>query len=123
MARRNEARLFTCRHPERDCLYAEADVCIRTRRDDPDTIRTQIERYRREAFPEHAGLPHGGLLIRKRGCEFFNQCWWDEVMAGSCRDQISFPYAVRRSGIGHLLLPDPIEKFTERLRHAQPYRI
>ena len=123
MARRNEAKLFTCRHPERDCLYAEADVCIRTRRDDPDTIRRQIERYRKEVFPEHAGLPHGGLLIRKRGCEFFNQCWWDEVMAGSCRDQISFPYAVRRSGVGHVLLPEPIEKFTERLRHAQPYHV
>jgi len=43
-------------HPERDCIYQEAETSIRWHMDQPLVIRNQIARYRLAGYPEHNGL-------------------------------------------------------------------
>lgn len=102
---------FACwRHPFRDCLYAEATACVREGKDDPATIQAQIERYREQDFPEHAGLMENNVLVRRHHAPALidlAQAWWEEISRGSRRDQLSFPIvAAQRSLRIALLGPD-----------------
>lgn len=89
------------RHPERNCMYAEADVCLKTARDDRDVIEQQMKRYREAGVPAELGLPETGIYIvnihdrRARGI-FAN--WWHELDCGSKRDQLSIMYAMYCQG-------------------------
>ena len=89
---RHEMALF--RHPDRDCAYDEAEVCANLGRDNPETIRKQMERYREAGFPQHQGLVATGGLLRRNtpALADFNRKWWKEIRAGSRRDQLSFNY-------------------------------
>lgn len=120
----SDAPLFLCRHDARDCVYKEAEICIRLKLDDPAVIRSQVDRYRAVDYPTHNGLYWGGLLIRRAGCEAFNTLWWAEVKRGSCRDQISLPWALSQSGIKfHVLdcgvpFSGGVNPFVARVRHS-----
>jgi hypothetical protein len=88
-------------HPHRDCLYEEAKACTRIGKGDEEKIRAQVLDYRQHGFPDHWGLWHCAMLIRRHAPEVrdFNRMWWEELRRFSGRDQISFPYLVRKSGI------------------------
>lgn len=56
----------------------------------------QMERYRNEGYPEHNGLIDSGILVRElKNQKVINlmETWWQEVLHGSKRDQLSFNYA------------------------------
>jgi len=86
---------FTLMTHGRDCIYNEATACIVAKKDDPDIINAQMERYRAKGFPEHFGLIATGL-IHRRGSKneniIFAKRWWEELEKGSKRDQLSFNY-------------------------------
>lgn len=87
------------RHPERDCLYTEAEACVHARKDDPATIHAQVDRYRKSGFPEHAGLAECNVLIRRHHAPAMiglAEAWWSEIEHGSRRDQLSFPFVTAR---------------------------
>lgn len=88
-------------HPDRNCVYWEADVCKSKRLDDPEIIAAQMERYRREAYPMNAGLHENTVILRRhnRRVEAFNEIWWEEIQKGSRRDQLSSQYVARRIGL------------------------
>ena len=119
-----DASLFLCKHNLRNCLYDEAKTCIDARLDEPEIIRSQIDRYRTEGYPAHNGLYWGGLIVRRPGCEPFNEAWWSEVQRGSCRDQISLPYALKKTRTQVGILPGDIpfhggiSPFVERVGHV-----
>jgi hypothetical protein len=84
------------RHPLRKCIYEEADACIYRRKDDPQIIRDQINKYKMSGYPSNNGMVATGLIVRdndKRIKEFCNR-WWDEVNTHSKRDQLSFNYVI-----------------------------
>ncbi len=88
-------------HPYRSSIYEEAELLIRYRRDDPDLIRRQIDRYRAEGLPESSGLTETNFLVmnlRSQKVLDALDLWCDEITKGSCRDQLSFDYAVWKSG-------------------------
>ncbi|QDU59995.1 hypothetical protein Pan216_08320 [Planctomycetes bacterium Pan216] len=89
------------RHPKRHCLYAEAAVCVQARKDSRDRICHHIRRYREEGFPEGYGLWGCGHMVFRHGdiTKDFCERWWREIIGGTRRDQVSFPYVVRHSGI------------------------
>jgi hypothetical protein len=93
------------RHPDRDCLYREAEICAEYGLDSPEVIRAQIERYRGERYPEGNGLCELPVILRRHTERVarFNELWWSEIERGSKRDQISFPYAAAQAGlrVGH----------------------
>lgn len=95
------------KHPHRDCLYDEAKICIRIRRDDPSIITEQINKYKEENFPKHYGLYACGILVRRhnlRCVKDLNNMWWKEIVTFSRRDQISFPYVLEKSEVNYVAL-------------------
>lgn len=84
------------RHYGRTCIYSEAKACKSLRKDDPEVIDAQMERYRKEEFPTNLGLPAGGVIIKRKNerTNSFMKQWFEEIQNGSCRDQLSFMYVM-----------------------------
>jgi hypothetical protein len=108
------------RHWDRDCIYDEARVCIRSRLDNADTIRQQMDKYQREGFPKHAGLAAASVLMRRHTPEVcrMNERWWAEICTHSIRDQLSLPVCFR--GSLELLDVDPRGRYIQIARHSKP---
>lgn len=92
------ADLAIFRHPYRNCIYNEANICIQRRLDSPDIIRKQIARYSKEKYPQNIGLVEATVMLRRHTPEMkaFCEAWWEEIQNGSKRDQISFNYVARK---------------------------
>ena len=83
-------------HPSRSCIYKEASVVAAMRKDKPEIINPQMNRYKEEGFPENYGLLQSNILVRYHNdpsCIKLMETWSEEVMNGSHRDQLSFNYA------------------------------
>lgn len=84
-------------HPERMCIYDEGAICIHWRKDDKKSILYQMKKYLEEEYPCDNGLMYGGCIVRnhnKSNIIDAMETWWNEVVNGSKRDQISLPYAL-----------------------------
>lgn len=92
------------------CLYREAIECVRLGLDDPSLIRQQVANYRGEGLLPPTGLWAGTVILRRHTLAMreFAQAWWREVEQFSCRDQISLPYVVWRTGAQVSVLPGSI---------------
>lgn len=97
------------KHTKRDCLYNEAIVCAKRKLDDPETIIEQAVAYEKAGFAKHKGLCECGVIIRRHTAkvEEFNNAWWSEYCRHSCRDQISFMYAIDKVGIRLKSIDEP----------------
>lgn len=123
-----DADIALFKHTERHCIYQEANICIQRRLDDPAIIKKQIEKYTKDGHPSNAGLGECTILLRRHTEQIkaFNEAWWQEIVAGSRRDQISFSYLARKMGIkiryfpGHLRSPNYL--FTRELHKRQSRR-
>lgn len=85
------------KHPERNCLYKEAEIVIAGKYDTEETVRKQIKKYKGEDFPENYGLFACGLMVRKHFDQKLMETmelWWRELNAHSTRDQLSFTYSL-----------------------------
>lgn len=88
------------RHYMRDCIYEERKICMKAKKDNGVESEAQIKRYKAEGFPEHFGLNETGLLVRKN-CKWvqdLDDMWWNEILNGSHRDQLSFNYCLWKGG-------------------------
>lgn len=81
-------------HSKRDCIYEEANACIKFEKDGQKTIERQVNRYRSEGYPEGNGLVETPVIVRRNSNEVATLCemWWNEIRHGSRRDQLSFDY-------------------------------
>jgi hypothetical protein len=94
--------LAVWKHPYRNCLYAEAEECVRLEKDDAATIWAQVARYRAQGFPEHAGLAENNVMARRHNAPAMIElahAWWREISGGSRRDQLSFPFVAAKLGL------------------------
>jgi hypothetical protein len=100
------------RHPQRNCIYVEAEHCKKKRRGDPRLIDRSVARFKAEGHPSHYGLWLGGLVLRRHTAvtRAFNCEWWREVTSGTTRDQIHLPVILRRLGIAPEVLPDEMPR-------------
>jgi len=99
--------LYLFEHPDRDCLYDEAKICMEWGKDTREHIEPHVAKYRAMAFPEHMGLWFAGVLLRRNTASVkqFNEMWWWEILNGSRRDQISLPVVLTFSRIPFATLP------------------
>lgn len=51
-------------HPDRDCIYDEADAIVRYRKDTKQNMAEQQRLYRDDGYPAHAGLCETNIMIR-----------------------------------------------------------
>ncbi|WP_067146048.1 glycosyltransferase domain-containing protein [Pseudotamlana agarivorans] len=85
----------------RNCIYEEylgiLDFATRNdyQKDDPAVMKQQMDRFKKEGYPENNGLITAPILIRKHfDPEIINlmEAWWHIVLNESKRDQLSFNY-------------------------------
>lgn len=88
-------------HPERDCIYAEAEAILKFGKDKPETINPIIEQYIEEGYPKKNGLVASHAIVRKNteGNKIFCEKWWEQVKERSHRDQMSFNYVLWKYGM------------------------
>jgi hypothetical protein len=109
------------RHRDRDCVYAEAEICARVAKDDPALLLQQTGRYRQNGYPERAGLWETQMVYRRNTPAVRALCedWWREIETGSRRDQVSLPVAASRHPIIIHSLGDNAWKSTWARRHRK----
>jgi TOD1/MUCI70, glycosyltransferase-like domain len=112
--------MATFRHPERDCLYQEAEACKKYNLDDSSIIDRQMTLYRSKGVPENLGLFECNVLVRKNSPRVrrFNDIWWSELCSHSRRDQLSMAYAAREAGLAVGIIPGN----AQNLPHINPRR-
>jgi hypothetical protein len=101
------------RHPMRYCIYHEAYACLRRIdcRDLP--VLDQVRHYREQGHPPQGGLWACGVLVRdssRADVRALGEAWMDECLKWSPRDQLSFPFLLRRSGIRPRVFPFHIDR-------------
>ena len=105
-----KAPMALYKHPQRNCIYEEAEACIELNKDNAETIRKQMELYRAEGYPKNNGLLACGLILRKN-CPVVNkndEDWWLEIRKHSKRDQLSFPYIARKNNLSYAVIDDNV---------------
>lgn len=97
------------KHPGRDCLFEEANVCVEMGKGNVSEIAEQVREYARQDFKEHSGLSELTCFARKNNpkANAAFEKWWVEVCRFSSRDQLSFPVAFR--GYTWKTIPGSIE--------------
>lgn len=90
--KKNDLAAFN--HPDRNCLYAEAEFCAQKGKGNRATLTRQAARYRADGMPPGWGLPETRCVIRRNtsSVNLLNAAWWGEMERGSVRDQVSLPY-------------------------------
>jgi len=74
-----------------------AQNVIRAKKDNPEIVNKQMEKYHREGYPEHNGLLSSQVLIRRRNDKNLRKhcrLWLREINRHSQRDQLSFNYTL-----------------------------
>lgn len=113
----------------RNCIYKEAKELLRKTAgghymDDPNLIEEQIKRYKEEGYPENNGLAVTMVLLRRHNEEKVKktmESWWQELVNGSRRDQLSFNYVIWKDSLPFKYINgDPrYNKYFSKVRHAQ----
>lgn len=86
--------LAAFKHPDRQCLFQEAEACMEWRKGDKRRIATQVDAYQKAGMPRNWGLASTRCVIRRHTGQIvkLNEAWWKEIKMHSVRDQVSLPY-------------------------------
>lgn len=102
ISRINKHGFMSHSHAFEDCIYAEAVRVIINGKEEENTIKAQMARYRNEGMPRHYGMLHNAVLVRENNnpvCRTLMTNWWNEVFYSSRRDQLSLTYCLWKMGI------------------------
>ena len=90
-------------HPNRDCLYREADARIYLGKGNEDAIKVQISQYKKEKMPENYGLKEATMIVcdlENPMCKKIMSEWWNEfIRSQSNRDQLALPYILWKNNL------------------------
>lgn len=97
-------------HGARDCVYKEGEAIVKKNKASPEEVAVQLAQYRSEGFPEkarfdgHKALAEASVIIREHTplTNLFMCLWFNEVTRFTARDQLSFPYVLKRLGLLHI---------------------
>lgn len=85
------------KHPDRICVYEEADAVKRMKKDSVEMVDGQVSRYRELGYPEDFGMVQSNIIIRQHkeiDCVDICESWWEEVSKNSRRDQLAFNFCL-----------------------------
>jgi len=101
----------------RNCIYDESNTILNSGKmwmqktpergklnwkDDPNVITNQMDRYKKDGYPENNGLITGMVILRRhneKDCIETMEDWWTEIKYNSKRDQLSFNYVAWRNNL------------------------
>jgi len=90
----NKYDFLVSKHPKRNCIYEEGDVCLAKGKGDRIEILDQLELYRSKGYPKNNGLYANYWIFRRHTTQLkeIMAIWWKHVLNYSHRDQLSLPY-------------------------------
>lgn len=98
----NLSELATFVHPDRNCLYKEAEAIVSMRLDSKKIIERVVKSYQSKGFPNNYGLYETNILFSRTqdmAVRRFFDTWWRNIYLGSRRDQISFTFSAWSEGV------------------------
>lgn len=101
----DEHLIWITKHPQRQCVYQEAQACKELNKDSEKLINAQVAAYKKEGMPELYGLVETNVLLRKDAPELreLMKKWFEQIKSHSRRDQLSFNYVLWKSNNNHIL--------------------
>ena len=95
------------KHPERDCVYEEAELIKQVRFDSLEFVQNQMVFYQSRSFEKHKGLFELPCRIQRNTLEIqaLMLTWWELICKFSSRDQLSLPFALDMHGITPAIMP------------------
>lgn len=94
---------FVCfKHGERKSIMEEMQACLRFRKENISNIDKLKEFYKKENYKYDNGLIESTVFIRNPNTEKVKETmniWYDILKKYSTRDQLSFNYAIFKSGL------------------------
>lgn len=99
------------KHPDRNCIYDEANACVRLKKDSKEIIENQMNFYKKDGYPKNNGLCEMTVFVRKnkepKVIETMN-LWYEMINKYSKRDQLSFMWCVEKTGLDLEIIPHTI---------------
>jgi hypothetical protein len=104
----------------RKCVYEEAKFIQwlgdqnpkKEYKDNMNIIHSQVDRYRKEGYPENNGLARTTVVFRRHNEDDVitnSENWWSEMKYGSRRDQISFNYVAWKHNLKFNYIQEDID--------------
>jgi hypothetical protein len=121
--RHNNMALFP--HPERTCIYQEAEKCLKFKKAGTTRVAEQLKFYRKKGFPQEFGLTACWVIVRRNTPEVqrFGEEWWAIYSKFSQRDQLSFDFIRWQTGMKYYRIPGNLfkntSKYFERHKHLR----
>ena len=88
------------RHPDRDCIFEEAEASMKLPKYAYLPIGAQVAAYAGQGIKPHSGLYACTLIVRRAPLPpeliEVNRQWWAENLTHSIKDQISLPYVLQK---------------------------
>ncbi len=94
------ADIAVFKHRLRDCVFREAGEVLKYQLDHADRVQRQMAEYRRQGFQRRSGLFELPAFAMRASPQMLrlSLAWWEQICRFSSRDQLSFPYAVFKTG-------------------------
>mgnify|MGYP003791602921 CR=1 FL=1 len=102
-----DADICVFAHHSRRSVAEEAAACKALGLDDSTIIDPQLERQAAEGMPPGLGLAELPVILRRHtpAIRVFNEAWWEQILRGSHRDQLSFDHVAWKTGIQYARFP------------------
>jgi hypothetical protein len=107
--------LVLFRHPDRQCVYDEADEVVRLRYDEPARIRRQMRIYETRGYPRARGLSTAPFLLRRHRDPVLVEVmenWFEQILLHSLRDQLSLDVVMWLRNFTPDYIPDQLTEST-----------
>lgn len=101
---RSHSVIAISEHGARSSLYDEAKAVVKKNKATPQEVEVQLAQYRRDGFPDDKryngkkALAEASVIVREHTplTNLLMCLWFNEVVRFTSRDQLSFPYVLRR---------------------------
>jgi len=87
-----DASVAAFAHPERSCVYAEANRVKELQLSPHSVVNSQMQTYRDQGMPKSFGLWECAVLVWPAWGVEFGRLWLQEVRRHSLRDQLALPF-------------------------------
>lgn len=95
------------KHEKRNCVFDELEACVGAKKDNPDVMMKQIEKYKNEGMPAKKGQVETAEILRdlnSKKTKLLNLLWWKELDENSIRDQLSFNYVCWKNNFNYSIM-------------------
>ncbi|KAL5209629.1 hypothetical protein ABZP36_005252 [Zizania latifolia] len=101
---RSNSSLALSEHGARSSLYDEGKAIVKKHKATPEEVKVQLDQYQQDGIPDEKrfngkkALAEASVIVRDHTppTNLFMCLWFNEVVRFTSRDQLSFPYVLRR---------------------------